>query len=296
MTHGHELDRLIRDARGAEAPSSAQREHVREALAQRISRGDGTPDIDGPSRSPSVARAGLGAGGILSAGVGLVVGACVAYAVTRGISAEPPRAAAGLASRARAPVSSQPPVSSQRSGPLSPGPSLEPASRAPALSEPAQHRPALPEPAQRRPRPGEPPASRAARRIGDAQRDTPTHQKNPGATVDEAGPAGALSESNTARRRIDGDAERRALARVQRALRDARFTEALAALDADDQTYAGGALVEEREAARVLARCGSGDAPGARRLAAAFAARHPSSPLRPRVLASCTAPAEGSSR
>jgi hypothetical protein len=80
---------------------------------------------------------------------------------------------------------------------------------------------------------------------------------------------------------------------VQHALRDGRFAEAIAGLDRDDRAFAGGALVEERAAARVLASCGSGDAVEARRLATAFVARHPGSPLRARVLASCSPSAQG---
>ena len=64
---------------------------------------------------------------------------------------------------------------------------------------------------------------------------------------------------------------------------------ALSLLDDYDRRYPSGVLREEVLATRVIARCQLGAAPDkvARRGASAFLARHPSSPLAPRVRSSC---------
>ena len=55
-------------------------------------------------------------------------------------------------------------------------------------------------------------------------------------------------------------------------------------------TFADGAMVEEREAARVLAFCGAGRLEEGRAAALAFASRFPRSPHKGRVLTACPAP------
>jgi outer membrane protein assembly factor BamD (BamD/ComL family) len=64
---------------------------------------------------------------------------------------------------------------------------------------------------------------------------------------------------------------------------------ALALLKDYDRRYPAGVLREEVLATRVIARCQIGQAPDAasRRAAEAFLARHPASPLAPRVRSSC---------
>jgi hypothetical protein len=88
-------------------------------------------------------------------------------------------------------------------------------------------------------------------------------------------------------------AESRALGDVQRALRDGAGERALHLLDDQDRRFVRGALSEERAAARVLALCAAGRVAAARQGAAAFVARHASSPLRARVLAACGEAATG---
>jgi hypothetical protein len=87
-------------------------------------------------------------------------------------------------------------------------------------------------------------------------------------------------------------AESRALMEVQRALRAHQPDRALLLLTEQDRQFAHGALLEERAAASVFARCARGDRDAARRAALAFAVRYPGSPLKSRVLASCADAAE----
>jgi hypothetical protein len=82
-------------------------------------------------------------------------------------------------------------------------------------------------------------------------------------------------------------AESRALAAVQRALRDGEHAAALRLLDEQDRIFARGLLGEERAAARVIARCGAGRTLEAERARAAFEARYPRSPLLTRLESAC---------
>ena len=76
------------------------------------------------------------------------------------------------------------------------------------------------------------------------------------------------------------------LARANAALRDGDAGAALALLDQHDRRFPGSGLAEEVAATRIIARCQL--APGATAAAArAFVARHPSSPLGPRVARAC---------
>ena len=77
------------------------------------------------------------------------------------------------------------------------------------------------------------------------------------------------------------------LRRAQRSLRDGYPDESLEILDRMDTEIAGGVLQEEREVARVLALCKSGDKSQAKRAAERFLAAHPGSVHRARIRASC---------
>jgi hypothetical protein len=83
------------------------------------------------------------------------------------------------------------------------------------------------------------------------------------------------------------EAETRSLRAALSALRDGQNEAALAALDLDDARYAGGALDEERAAARIDALCALGRTSQARSLAVRFLDAHPRSLLAARVQASC---------
>src|SRR5690606_39170338 len=83
--------------------------------------------------------------------------------------------------------------------------------------------------------------------------------------------------------------EARALAEVQRALRDGRASEALALLAEQDQRYESGALGVERAAAHALALCASGRFAEARPIAERFSRGNARSPLAERVRRRCLA-------
>jgi hypothetical protein len=97
------------------------------------------------------------------------------------------------------------------------------------------------------------------------------------ARVEAVAPANRLAE------------ETALLASANAELRRGDARRALSLLDDYDHRYPSGVLREEVLATRVIARCQLGPAPDkvARRGAAAFLARHPASPLAPRVRSSC---------
>jgi hypothetical protein len=81
--------------------------------------------------------------------------------------------------------------------------------------------------------------------------------------------------------------EARALAEVQRALRDGRASEALVLLAEQGKRYKSGALGVERAAARALALCAAGRFTEARPLAERFSRDYAGSPLADRVRRNC---------
>jgi len=291
-----ELDRLIRRARGAGAPSAADRSRVRAALSVRVASGEAAPHLDTGALSQALARPGWMSAGAASMGIGLLaVGALAAYVYGRDPPSDPPPT-----HEAKAPMSqplgavgnatgSAGASSAGSSGGVGAGPAPRAAppqrtAPAPGISpnaSPVRASSAAPTAGTTHAASAKP-AGRAMRVASAAQASSPAQASNP---AQASSPAQATAGGRAPR--LDREAERLALARVQRALRDGRFSDALAELDEADRAFAGGALNEERSAARVLGTCGQGDATKARQLAAAFAARHPASPLRARVLASC---------
>jgi outer membrane protein assembly factor BamD (BamD/ComL family) len=89
------------------------------------------------------------------------------------------------------------------------------------------------------------------------------------------------------------------LADVQRALKAGRAAMALDALDRYTEQCPEGLLLEEATVSRVLALCALGRVQDARRWADEFLRRYPTSPLLPRVQATCSGasqrPAEAAS-
>ena len=84
--------------------------------------------------------------------------------------------------------------------------------------------------------------------------------------------------------------EARALADVQRALREGRSTEALAMLAAQNREFAGGALGQEREAARIMALCTAGRVAEGRSAAERFLTANPGSPVATHIRSICGVP------
>jgi hypothetical protein len=82
-------------------------------------------------------------------------------------------------------------------------------------------------------------------------------------------------------------AEARGLARAQAALREGNAAQALSLLDQQKAQFAGGALEEERAAARVFALCNAGLIQEANTAAAEFLMRSPRSVLAERVAKAC---------
>jgi hypothetical protein len=88
-------------------------------------------------------------------------------------------------------------------------------------------------------------------------------------------------------------AETSDLTRAQQALRSGHPAEALALLDQQDARYRGGAMAQERAAARVLALCSAGQKTQARVQAERFEQKWPRSSLLARVKASCRRSSNG---
>jgi hypothetical protein len=85
------------------------------------------------------------------------------------------------------------------------------------------------------------------------------------------------------------DEEANLVAELDRALRSGDFTRALRLADEHERRFPDGMLVEERDGARVLARCSSSPNKAA---ADAFLQVHPRSPMRARVVAACNSSTE----
>jgi hypothetical protein len=82
--------------------------------------------------------------------------------------------------------------------------------------------------------------------------------------------------------------EARLVGEIDNALRTSNPAAALRLVAEHQRRFPHGVLAEEREGARVVARCLSGSVAGAAG-AARFVAAHPRSPMRARILASCRA-------
>jgi hypothetical protein len=102
-----------------------------------------------------------------------------------------------------------------------------------------------------------------------------------------AAPAAAVSASAKA---VTLTREARALAEVQRALREGRSAEALAMLASQNREFAGGGLGQEREAARIMALCAAGRVAEGRAAAESFLAANAGSPVAAHIRSSCGLP------
>ena len=104
-----------------------------------------------------------------------------------------------------------------------------------------------------------------------------------------AGEPGASTEPDTSPASTL-EAETRLLREAHDAMQAGQPAKALDLLDQQSLAYAGGQLVEERAAARVLALCKAGRPEAAQAAAARFLQEHPQSPLADRVRTACAAP------
>ncbi len=115
--------------------------------------------------------------------------------------------------------------------------------------------------------------------VGDLPRDT-SPQETP-----KPVPPAPVSQRPPSSRGLE--AELALIAAAQAAIQRADYAEALARLAEHERSFPAGVLAEERTAARVVALCGAGEHDAAQALAGGFLARHPTSPLAPRVRGAC---------
>jgi hypothetical protein len=125
---------------------------------------------------------------------------------------------------------------------------------------------------------------------------TPVEGLQPATTAEPAAPIRSLLKPRATPAATGGPpapaddplhSEIRDLYAAQQALRAGEGTKVLALLNQQDRAHPGGALQEERAAARVLALCQTGQVKEARLLAQSFEQRYPRSSLLARLKNSC---------
>jgi hypothetical protein len=255
---------LIERASGADDPDAEAAHRIERSLSRRLAVGTGIA-----AGSATVAKVASGASlpvlGAKSMAAVLVVGAVV-------VSGHELLTSAELASRA--------PEAQQNSESLESGARavervVAPPARAPERVLDARESKA-PEPSNS----GTP--SDAARSSAPATAEGAAAPKpaNPSAPREPPAGPGATEDALVA--------ETQALRRAQSALRSGDAATAIRLLSEQDDHYRGGALDQERSAARVLALCQAGRVSEARARAEVFAERWPRSPLTGRVSSACS--------
>ena len=159
-------------------------------------------------------------------------------------------------------------------------PMLVASADAPPPPKPAPPKPAPPKPAPPRPETltAAPPTTKAAPSPAPA----PQPQPVPVAAQPNVLPPEPPTQDEAAKPPTVQD-EVALLQRAQRKIQSGDADGALELLDAHEKTHTGGALGQERQAARVIALCRAGRVAEARAAAAAFLAQSPDSPLAQRV-------------
>lgn len=248
---------IFEAARRASAPSDADRQRIRAALAAVVG--------PLPTRSPLRPEGQVGATAAPSSGLGVSVKIVLALALAGGVGIGY-RALRGGA--AQEPPSALPPPASQSQPAVSPPlplPAEPPAAPAPERLE------ARPRPAMAPPPKFAPMDLRRQRPAPELPRELPPERPKPAAP---AAAERALEE------------ELRLLQGAQRSLR-ADPSRSLELLDEHERRFPHGALREERAAARVSALCALHRDDQARREAARLLAENPESPYAARVQAPC---------
>lgn len=295
---------LLAEARGGDDPSDQDRARGRRTLMAAIA---GGASVAATSAASSAAASATAAGSTTVAATGmsltlkiaavvLVVGAVSGTVAVAPWEPDPPVAAPEVAAELRGaaprgPARAAAPVASAEVSPTPAEMAVDPAPLAPSEAGPGQNGPSETGPGQNRPSetgpseaaPSEPlaaPAPRAQRRA--AARATPPQQlaASPPAPVEAPQPAAPSSPSTLAE-------EMRLLRSAQSALSAGDPETALARLAEHARRFPAGTLAEEREAARILALCRAERRGEARAAAARFLRERPTSPLAPRVRASC---------
>lgn len=262
MSLDTQLDLLIRQARGAEAPPPQARARVREQLAAQLQSG---------ALDPALEQAVLPAAELPAAELPAPARRW-SRAVTWGVPAGVAIGAALWLGLRLAPQTADPLVRAPEPRPvLAPGP-VAPAAALPAVTGEAT--PAV--------------VGGAARvSVASVERDAAVAAQTPVRREARARPSTAPRPAPATATGPDLLAESQALARVQQALRSGQHSQALRLLGEQEHEFTRGALHEERAAARALALCGAGQRAAGERAAAAFVARYPESVLRARVQSGC---------
>ncbi len=275
---GHESEDLFRSARRGLSPSAGDRERVRArirakvgAAAVGVAATGAAAKAAGATSGAGAASTGAGAAGAAGAGAaakGLSLALLVKIAVPvvmagAGLAAAPHV----LASRAPAAHLAVAPVSA----PAPAAPVVLPAvvPDVPVAPQESVAVDALPTVVTA---PVSPPAPRA---VAAAPRPVP-----PVATSPAAAAAAAPSPAN------EGE-EAALVGAIDVALRSGDSAGALRLAADHQRRFPQGVLSEEREGARVVARCMSARSPAASEAASAFLASHPRSPMRARIAATC---------
>ena len=264
-----ELDPHAKDLIGlaleGEGPTSSERSRLRGVVLARV--GAGVAVLS--TASGSTAATATGAGSSVALGLAAKVVVAVALVGAAGgyaaVSAHGTKMASGALrpSQASAPVTIGAPAPAVSLRP-SVGPGVEPTRDSPPVSAetPAAAAPALLSLASARP------VSTARAPTEIAAGSTPPVRAAPL-------PDWSLDEETRALRSAFAD------------LRDGHAERALAAIDDQESRFAGGALAEERAAARIVTLCALGRTDEARADASRFLGAHPHSLLAGRIIASC---------
>jgi hypothetical protein len=302
---------LLARARAAHEPRPSDQERVRQALALRLAGGVALAASTTSAASAAqagtstISAAGAGATAAHSSVAGLMLvkatlgGFLLGTLALVGVGAVTSDDTEELA-RGRVSASAREPRAEPR-GPkvaVSPNPGTDPARPAPNPGLPMVSGAATPRVSRGLPVEAPLPGSGVERdgiASGDLNtgRDAATTSSSVAAFSEPAALAGGASAAQEAPR-PPGDSERltaeaRALAEVQRALDQGSPAVALELLRRHERTFAGGALGQERAAARVFGLCALGRKLEAQREGARFLAAAPQSPLAARVKAACAA-------
>ncbi len=254
---------LLEAGRAGDTPTAADKERIRQKLAARLAQApaptSATPEA--PAESRPLARWPWKAGGLLMAVAGLVAfRLLLANAPEETARTEAPAAVVEAPPPAAPRVPEPPPTEVSAVAPVAAPPPVSPPPPTPQVS---RARP------RREPKPATVPAP-AAVQPASAQASPP-----------EPLGGGGLEE------------ELKLLREAEAARRSGKPELALERLRTHATRFPEGLLSAEREASEVLVRCDLGQVSEATRLARAFEQRHPSSPLRRAVQASCATNAGG---
>lgn len=275
---GHESEDLFRSARRRLSPTAGDRERVRARIRAKVAAAAVGAAVTGAAAkaagATSSAGAATGAAGAGAAGAGAgIAGKGLSLALLAKIAVPLVIAGAGLAAAphviaSRAPVAPAAVAQTAVAAPFAPPPLPAPAPVAvealptvaivPAVARATS--PAVPRVVTARPAPS----------VAALETD---HGPSPAA-------APAPSSAN--------EAEEAALVgAIDAALRSGDSAGALRLAADHQRRFPQGVLSEEREGARVVARCMASRSPSASDAATAFLASHPRSPMRARIAATC---------